>query len=426
MNGDVSVNNRQPEQIYFLSEIVKRPVLLRGKKIGKLTDFIIIDKDKIAEVTHLCISRPFGEPALVVPWEKVKSLADREVSIDIDTLEQYQGEPPEGAVLLKDHILDKRVLDVEGREVEVVYDVKMVLKNNKLYVIDVDLSRYGLLRRIGLKWLANFIYKLADKIRSQTISWNYVQPLPQEISSFKGDIKLKILKERLSEMPAVDLAEVLEELDHEQRVAIFHELETEHASDTLEELDPKVQRDLIVSLKKDKAAQLINEMTPGQAADILSVLPWWEVKAILKLLNNENAVKIKGILEKQEEKIIDFAASNYLRFTPDKSVLQARRAYQRSAKGKEAITYLYILDEQDKLLGVIDLKELLIANDEALLKDIMVNKIISLNPESTLKEASEMFARYGFRALPLVDENGKMLGVVPYRDVMNLRHLFMV
>ena len=88
--------------------------------------------------------------------------------------------------------------------------------------------------------------------------------------------------------------------------------------------------------------------------------------------------------------------------------------------------YLYILDDQDKLLGVIDIKELLMAEDEVLLKDIMATKVISLSPESTLKQASEMFARYSFRALPLIDINGKMLGVVPYRDVMNLRHLFML
>ncbi len=416
----------EAEQVYFLSEIVKIPVLWKDKKIGKLTDFIIVDKDKIAEVIHLCITRPFGDPALLVPWAKVKTISTKGAVVDIEGLGQYTAEPQEGMVLLKDYILDKKVLDVEGREVEIVYDVKMVLKNNKLYVIDVDLSKYGLLRRIGLKWLANFIYNLAERIRKQSIAWNYVQPLPEQISSFKGDIKLKILREQLSDMPPIDLADILEELDHEQRVAIFDELETAHASDTLEELDPKVQRDLIASLKKEKAARLINEMTPGQAADILSVLPWWEVKAILKLLNNENAGKIKGILEKQEEKIIDFAATNYLKFTPEKTVLQARRAFQRSAKGKEAIMYLYILDEQGKLLGVIDLKELLIANDEALLKEIMVAKIISLSPESTLKEASEMFARYGFRALPLADASGRMLGVVPYRDVMNLRHLFMV
>ena len=94
------------------------------------------------------------------------------------------------------------------------------------------------------------------------------------------------------------------------------------------------------------------------------------------------------------------------------------------AKGKDVITYLYILDANEILVGVVNLKELLMAEDEALLKDIMTSKVVSLNTESSLKEALEMFVRYSFRALPVVTQAGKILGVLPYRDVMNLKHLY--
>ena len=425
MNSVISENKNNLEETYFLTEIVGIRAIFNDKKIGKLTDFIIVDKDKIAEVTHLYISRPFGDKSLIVPWEKVKSINRKEAVIDIESIVKYEGDPPEGTVLLKDHILDKRVLDVEDREVEIVYDVKMAKRGTKLYVIDVDLSKYGLLRRIGFKWLADFLYRLAEKIRNETVAWNYVQQLPEQIGSFKGDLKLKVLKEKLSDMPPVDLADILEELDPNQRVAIFDQLDIERASDTLEELDPKVQRDMIASLKKERAAQLINEMTPGQAADLLSVLPWWEVEAILKLLNKDNALKIKDIIEKQEEKIVNFGVTDYLKLPPDEIVVHARKIYQRMARGKDVIMYIYIIDEQEKLVGVIDIKELLIAEDSAILKDIMITNVISLTSESTLKQASEMFARYGFRALPIINKHGSMIGVIPYRDVMNLKHLFL-
>jgi magnesium transporter len=409
---------------FFLSEVVKVPVLLAGKKIGKLEDFLILDRDKAAEVTHLVVGRPFGESSLVVPWEKVLALGMRHILLDIENQDAYAVSSPEGAIFLRDYILDKKVLDGGDREVEMVYDVKLALNKGKLYVTEVDLSKNGLLRRLGLKWLADFTHAVGLKIGKQTVAWSYVESLPPALGSFKGDLKLKVLKDQLSDIPPVDLADILEEMHPGQRVAIFDELDVAQASDTLEELDPSVQRDLIASLEKGKTAQLINEMTPGQAADILSVLPWSEVTPLLKLLNPENAAKIKDILEKQEQRIADFAASNFLKFAPEKTALQARRTYQRAAKGKEAIMYLYILDPGDKLLGVIDLKELLMAEDGVLLKDLMTEKVVSLNPDSTLKQAAEMFARYGFRALPLADAEGKMLGVVPYRDVMNLKHLF--
>ncbi len=186
-----------------------------------------------------------------------------------------------------------------------------------------------------------------------------------------------------------------------------------------------MQRDLVSSLRKEKAALLIDEMTPGQAADVLAALPSAEANIILKLLNEEKARKIQSILEKQEENILCFATLNFLKFVPDMTVEQAREEYQRIAKGKDVIMYLYVVDSQNKLLGVIDIKELLLADDEALLKDIMVTGIISLKPESTLKEASAMFARYSFRAIPVTDENNKINGVVLYRDVMNLTHHFL-
>ncbi len=415
------------DRTFYLSEIVKAVVYLSSdKKLGKLSDFIIVDRDKFAEVTHLIVDRPMGDPQLLIPWGKAQIVESNCFVVDIEALENYAAPPPEGAILLKDYILDKKVYDGEGREVEVVYDVKLVLKKGQLYVTEVDLSKNAFLRRIGLGGLANFINSLALKIGKQAVSWSYVEPLPDTISSFKGDLKLKVLKDQVAVIQPVDLADILEELGHEQRMEIFKELDPEHASETLEELDPRIQRDLIASLKKEKVAQLINEMTPGQAADILSVLPWGEVNILLKLLKTENAIKIKSILEKQEAKIIDFVATNFISTTPDKTVLQARRAFPRLAKGKEAIMYFYILDDQGKLLGVIDLKELLMREDEMLLKDVMVTKVVSLNPESTLKEASEVFSRYGFRALPLVDGDGKMLGVLPFRDVMNLKHLIMI
>jgi Mg/Co/Ni transporter MgtE len=230
--------------------------------------------------------------------------------------------------------------------------------------------------------------------------------------------------ETLSEIHPVDLADILEELDNEQRVMIFSELDTDQASDTLEEIDPNVQRELVSSLKRERVVQLINEMTPGQAADILSVLPASDAEEIILALDKENVKKIRAILDKQEETITDYATSEYIRFPPEMTAGQAIDRYASVAKGKDVIMYLYILDEDEHLLGVIDIKELLQAEDTKKLGEIMVFDYISLGPESTLKDARCMFDRYDFRSLPVTDEEKKMLGVVPYRDVMSLTHHF--
>ncbi|MEI8354904.1 MAG: PRC-barrel domain-containing protein [Deltaproteobacteria bacterium] len=324
---------------YFLSDIIGAKVYIRGRETGKLSDIVIRENDKLPEVTHLIVSRPFGHKSLLVPWDRVAEI-DSRVSIEIDNLEKYEWAPSESQLLLKDHILDKKVIDLEGQEIDIVYDVKLISYNNRLYVTDVDFSKYGLLKRIGLKPLANFIYHLADVLKKETVSWSYVQPLPEQLGSFRGNVRLNVLKEKLPEIHPVDLADLLEELDEEQRLAIFNELETEHASDTLEEIEPRVQRSLISALGKGRVAELLNEITPAQAADVLAVLPTAEADEIMQLMDKADTQKIEGILDKQGTSIADLTTTHYIKFSPDIVVREVVEEFRQIAVDKDFVTYI--------------------------------------------------------------------------------------
>ncbi len=425
MNNSGSGTNYLSESTYFLSDLLKAKITINGKKIGKLSDLTIMDKEKAAEVTHLMIARPFGYPSLMVPWERVRLFDPKEIAIDIDDAEKFACKIPEGFVLLRDHILDKKILDMEDNDVELVYDIKMVMKKNKLYATDVDPASYARLRRLGLNWLVNLFHKGRDESEDKLIPWLYVQPLPADLGSFTGNVKLKILKEKLNDLPPVDLVEILEDLDHEQRVAVIDQLDTEQASDTLEEIGPNMQREIISSLKKEKVAQLLDEMTPGQAADVLSVLAFEDRKAIMDRMDEENIDKIESILEKQQDNIINIITEKYIRVQPDDIIEAVQNGYPKIAKDKDEVMYLYVVDESEKLLGVVDVKDLLRGDDKARLKGIMVKNVVTLKEESTLGEALAMFSRYDFRALPVTDKDDRMVGVVRYRDVTKLTHHFL-
>ena len=415
---------QRSDRKFLLSEMLGAKVFLHEKKIGSLSDLMIVETGKLPEVSNFVITRPFGDPSLLIPWERIVTLEPQKLVINIDDLKKFEISPPEDAILLRDHILDKKVLDTEDAEVEVVYDIRLIERNAKLYVTEVDTSKSARLRRLGFGFMSGVLAPKEDPKDSGSISWMYIQPLPSHISSFKGDVKLKILKETLAEIHPVDLADILEELDHDQRVMVFSSLDHEQASDTLEEIEPLVQRDIISSLSKEKVVRLINDMTPGQAADILAILPSSEAQIIIEALNAETAKKIQSIVSKQEEKVLNYTTQKILEFSPETTVEYVQNDYPRHAKGKDVIMYIYVVSKEDTLHGVIDLKELLQADDRALLKDIMVENVISLNTESTLKEASQSFARYDFRALPVTDEKNRLIGVIPYRDVMNLTHHF--
>ena len=421
MNG-ATVTKTLREETFFLTQLLGERVYLHGRKLGRLGDVVAVDQGKLAEVTHFQVTRPFGEPSLLIPLQKVRSFSLREVVLDIESPESYVRPLTSEEVLLRDYLLDKKVLDTDGREVEVVYDMRLLKTGDRIYVVDVDISRYGLLRRVGLKSLANFLYRRGGGAEKNLIPWSYIQPLPPHLGSLQGNVRLSILKETLSDIHPVDLADILEELDSSQRVIVLEGLDTEHASDTLEEVDPAVQRDIVFSLTKERVAQLISEMTPGQAADIVAVLPADEKRAILRLLEPTKVAKIDEILEEQDTTILNFTTPKFFKCPPDMTVEQARAKFRLAARSMDVVMYFYIVDKSDRLLGVIDIRDIFAAEDDAVLKDLMVENVIGLSPDGTMKQASAMFLRYGFRALPITSENDVILGVVPYRDVMNLKH----
>lgn len=414
------------EREYFLGDIIGVKIIFHGKKIGNLSDLIIEENDTYPLITYLIVARPFGALPCIVPMSHVCVMTRNEIVINnINDLTEFEGEPSDEKVLLKDHILYKRVLDLEGRELAVVYDVRIVPVDGNFYVREVDLSRHRYFKKMRIIGpFLNLIDKLKGNLTDKLVSWNFIEPLPSDIGSFKGDLKLKLLKEKFMEMNPIDLADVLEELDQKQRKAIFSKLNRNYAASTLEEIDPYFQRELISSLPKEKIGELLNQMTPGQAADILAILPYGEKNELLKLINVINLKKVKAIIEKQEEKILNYATTQIIKLSPRKTAGEIRGQYENIAKEKKVVMYLYVVDSNDKLLGVLDIKELLEAEGNKLLRDIMIENYISLEPYNTLREALALFERYDFRAIPIVNQSYKLLGVITYRDIKRLKHRF--
>jgi len=407
-------------QEFYLSEILGRRVFIGTEKIGRVGDLAIVETGKLPEVTHVIVSRSFGYPALTVPWDQVLLISNNEVALDltIDVLPRYETAPPPHQVLLRDHILDKKILDMDDHEVEVVYDVKIVFQHGKLHVAEVDYSRYRALRRLGFNKLANM---LADRNKDDRVSWLYVQPLPEKLGAFAGSIKLTVPKAGLSEIHPVDLADILEELEGDQRVALFNSLEAEHASDTLEEVEPRVQRELVRAIEKERAAQLINEMTPAQAADILAILPRDEAAEILKRIDQDISSKVEHIIAEHDEQILNYGSAEIIKLPPTIAAGEVLSRFREIARDKDVVMYAYVVDPAGVLMGVVDIREIVRADTGQTLADIMTEHVISLSNKSTLREAAAMFARYDFRALPITDDDDILVGAVSSRDVRSLR-----
>ncbi|MDR3640209.1 MAG: CBS domain-containing protein [Humidesulfovibrio sp.] len=409
---------------YSLSDLLGLRVIWNGKKIGKLDDMVIRETETLPEVTEIIVSRSFGNKSLLVPWADV-AIGEHEVTVRLESIKSCERDHFDGLVLLQDHILDKKVVDLEDHEVEVVYDVRLGKRGGKLYVSGVDCSRQSFLRRIGLSRLATFISDLAATLKDEPIPWKYVQPLSHELGRFSGSLKLNILKEKMHEIHPVDLADILEEMDHDHRLSVFNDLDVEQASDTLEEIEPRVQREIIHSIGDEKAAELIEEMTPAQAADVLSALPASDADDILALMDEkEHVEKIESLMDEHDKDISDFATDSIIAFPPETKVSEVFHQFREVARDKDVIWYIYVISGGHQLLGVVDYHAILRADPSLPLDAIMTTNVKSLTLGDTLADATAMFERYGFRAIPVLDENDVLQGVVPYRDVMKLKHTY--
>ncbi len=413
--GQEKVGN--PSRIFYLSEIIGAKIVSNGDRLGKLADMIIVEKGMpLPHITHLYVTRPFGDASLIIPIDKILAMTASTITIDIESVDGYE-EGPLGndAMLINDYLLNKQVIDLERREVSMVYDVKILRVNKNMYVTDVDFSKYGLFRKFGFKWLADFL-----KIKEDSTSWPNVLPLSPDIGDFQDDVRVNVVKEKLSDIPPVDLAGILEKLHHEQRDLFFKELDSKVAAETFEELAPGIQQEMTSSMDQELLARLIKEMTPGQAANMLAQFSNPERDGLLKTLEPDFRKKILSILDQQEQSITDYCTNKILKFSPAANVADILGKFKEVAKDKDFITYLYVVDTRDILEGVLDLKELLTADEGVRLKDIMSSSVVSLNPESTMKEAGEMFSRYRFSALPVTDSSNKLIGVLPYKDIVKL------
>ena len=163
-------------------------------------------------------------------------------------------------------------------------------------------------------------------------------------------------------------------------------------------------------------------MTPAQAADVLAALPSSESDAILQKVDPAEASKIHTLIDKHDLRIADYATSDCITFPPATTVANIVRHFRKAAKDAGVIMYVYVTDEAGRLVGVVDIKEILQAELGDTLEKIMTTNLVTLDENETVADAYKLFARYSFRAIPIVGEGNVFKGAIPYRDIMQLSH----
>jgi Mg/Co/Ni transporter MgtE len=313
--------------------------------------------------------------------------------------------------------MDKQIVDTFGAKVVRVNDLHFLRVDSHLRLVHVDVGFRGLMRRVGwekfvdqaLRWL--FSYDLPN----QFISWKYVQLL-----SGSDLLQLSVPQKKLSHLHPAELADIIEDLSGRERSAIFHALDTETAADALEEIDPKIQKALIETVTAEKASDIVEEMSLSDAVDLLADLPEERAEEILEGMEHEKAEDLRELLVHSDETAGGLMTTAFLSLNPGVTVETAIARLRAEAPNLDIIDYIYVVDEEEILQGVVSIRDLLTAQSHQLLSEIQTPRVVSVKPDEDQNEVVEAFAKYGFRALPVLDEQNHLKGVIGFRSVLDV------
>jgi magnesium transporter len=405
---------KDPLSMYF-SELLKRPICV-GKikdRIGRLSDLVFRFGDPYPEAVGIYLEHGWGKPTELVPWEKVGRIEDDAIFVAPPEAEHY---PPfvdqPGWILLSEHLMGRTILDMDGRRIEVVNDVHLLASKGHLLLVHVDVSFNGFLR----KWGLGHLFRGKDRL----ISWRYVQPLSLEDVGASDSVSLSITRRQLQELPGEDLADALEQVSREEQQAIFSALDSEKAAEALVEAEPRAQRQLIANLRRERARTILSEMSVPQLADLLSVLPHEDQTKMLGLLSAVEAERIRTILSEREVTAGTLLSTDYVAVPKEATAGQVLREIRAARRAHDAISYIYVIQPETKLLvGVVDLRDLVLARKDAPFGELMVSPVVAAEVDDVREDLIELFAKYHFRMLPVVDAHDCLLGVIRYKDIMS-------
>jgi CBS domain-containing protein/sporulation protein YlmC with PRC-barrel domain len=329
-------------------------------------------------------------------------------------IELSAGEVDNG-LLLVENILDKQIVDMNGRKLVRVNDVRLATLAGGTFAIAVDIGIEGLLRRIGI---ANFIKKILSvfkvNISTNFILWDDVQAIDHS----NLNIRLSESYSRLHTLHPSDIADILEDLGKKSSMSIFSSLDEEKAADVLEELETSAQIHILENLPVNKAADVLEKMPADEVADILDELEDDKAEMLLKEMDMESSQEVRELLEYDDNLVGSIMTTDYLSFSATMTVAEVL-VELRTKKPESAELYnMFVIEKNDELIGSFNLRDLVVSEPNVSVSQIMKSDPVSLLDEQKTGAIAELVSKYNLLAVPVVDQNNQLQGMVVIDDVI--------
>jgi sporulation protein YlmC with PRC-barrel domain/CBS domain-containing protein len=407
------------ENLLYLTELVGLKVYdIKGRRIGRVKDAALVPLIDSARVDRFLVGG--GWAWLTVHHDQVRSISLDGIFLRDELLTPYHAD--EYMLRLARDLLDQQIIDVSGRKVVRVTDVTFGIApesgHDVLRVLEVDIGLRSIFRRLMQGALPpGFVRRLQRAIPINSIRWefcNIVEADPQR------RLRLNITHAALEKLHPADLADIVEDLSPEDREAIFTTIDSEVAAEALSEVEPKMQASILESLDTETAADIIEEMSPNEAADALAELEEETSDEILEEMETEPKTDLQELLEFEEDTAGGLMNTEYVTLHQEATVADGVAALKGNEELLETLNTLLLIDAEERLVGVVPVARLFVAAAAVRLRELCSETLIKVSVDEKQKRVIELFDKYNLLTLPVVDDEGKLAGVITADDIISV------
>jgi CBS domain-containing protein/sporulation protein YlmC with PRC-barrel domain len=412
-----------PQITFYASQVIGSNIIdQQGNRIGKVLDIIIntaqtgVSYEEAFRPVIVGLKTKIDGKVRFLNYDFIKiESKQKHFSFICSQLADLTETIMENGMPLGKNILDRQIVDINGRKLVRVNDVRLVSIASGTYAIAVDIGTEGLLRRLGIADIVNKTLSIFNgALPTQFILWDDVEAL--DTSNF--NIKLSHSSSKLQRLHPSDIADIIEEMGAHSRTKIFESMDEEKAADVLEEMEPHAQAQIIESLSISKAADVLEKMPADEVADLFDELEDEKVEQLLNEMEKESSEDVRELLEYEDKEVGGFMTTDFLSFRETMTIEETLSELREQKPEADMIYSLFVTNEEEKLVATVSLRDLVISQPDMTLSQIMNSDFISVNDEDKIDTLAMIILKYDLLAIPVTDKENTLVGMVVIDDIV--------
>jgi magnesium transporter len=421
-----SAEEKAKHMFVYLSYLIDRPVFDKiGQEVGKLYDIIVQPSAVYPQSSHMIIRKGFPDRKYaVIKWQDIEEMDAKDIRLKIDKAAvHFVGiHNNKQELTLRRDILDQQVVDIYNHKVIRVNDIHLLFVDHCLMLAHVDISTRGLIRRLGVENIMDFLVGLFNKnadylTKEHLISWKHIQPL--SINPASMTIKVDVAQKHLHNIPAADLGEIFLDLNHKDQAVLFKSLDLKTKSRIFINIDFKTQKSLVGELSTGEIVEILNNIPSDEATDFLEKLPQDTTHEILSLMESKQSKKFSQLLGYSSDSAGGLMTAEYIAFVKDTTVESVLSQIKQRTFKAEPAQFVYIVDGQNHLIGTTNFRHLILAAPQELIQNLVFSKTYFVRLNSSVKEVAYLMEKYKYYAIPVVDDDNVLHGIITVDDILS-------